>query len=160
MAQNSFQPDLTERPFACKAERFFPFTRTTLYHAWTQGLDSWFAAKGSLMMNVRVNEAFYFETVFKPEQAKEPTRHPHYGRFLDLVENQLIEMTWVTGDGGTEGAETILRLELHEGDGNTLLKLSHTGFKSENSRNIHEYAWSYVLDQLEKFLEQRYSKLN
>lgn len=160
MAQTVCVPDLSERPFACYREKVFKFSRSVLYHAWTEGLDTWFAAKGSALITAKVNAPFYFETVFKPEQAEQSKRHPHYGRFLNLVENQLVEMTWVTGAGGTEGAETIVRVELHDVDGDVLLRITHAGFKDEKSKDIHHYAWGFVLDQLEEELKNKFSKLN
>lgn len=160
MAQTVCMPNLGEAPLTCFREKVFKFNRSILYHAWTGGLDTWFAAKGSVLMNVQVNAPFFFETVFKPEGADKETRHPHYGRFLNLVENQLIELTWVTGAGGTEGAETVVRVEMHDVDSEVLLRVTHAGFKDEKSKDIHQYAWGFVLDKLEEELEKKYSKLN
>lgn len=159
MAPTVCMPDLSDRPLSCYREKVFKFNRTMLYHAWTQGLDSWFAAKGSVLMNPVENAPFFFETVYKQESADKETRHPHYGRFLKLVPDQLIEMTWVTGHGGTEGAETVVRIEMHEVDHDVLLRVTQSGFKDEKSKDLHQYAWGYVLDKLDEELKNKYSKL-
>ena len=78
-------------------------------------------------------------------------RHPHYGRFLDLVENELVEMTWMTGNGtdaGTQGAETVLRIELVPKGEATEVRLTHSGFVSEKSRDGHEENWPLALEEL------------
>ena len=67
-----------------------------------------------------------------------------YGRFLELVENQLVEMTWMTGDGtteGTGGAETILRIELIPKGDATQIRLTHSGLPTEKSRAGHQENW-------------------
>jgi uncharacterized protein YndB with AHSA1/START domain len=160
MSQTVSMPDLSERPFACYREKVFKFNRALLYHAWTEGLDTWFAAKGSMLMKSEINAPFYFETAYKPEGKDVETRHPHYGRILNLISNQLVEMTWVTGAGGTEGAETVVRVELHDVEGDVLLRITHAGFKDENSKGIHHLAWGFVLDKLEDELKKKYSRLN
>jgi hypothetical protein len=50
-----------------------------------------------------VNAPFFFETEYKFESQTEAQRHPRYGRFLQLVPDQLVQLTWVTGACGTEG---------------------------------------------------------
>ena len=78
-------------------------------------------------------------------------RHPHYGRFLDLAENQLVEMTWMTGNGtseGTEGAETIVRVELRPKGNATTVRLTHSGFVTEGSRVAHLENWPLALEIL------------
>jgi len=117
-----------------------------LYLAWTEQFDQWFAAPGSLLMTARVDCPFYFETQFEGQ------RHPHYGRFVKLVPDELIELTWVTGDPGTKGAETVVTIEFAALAGGTRVTLSHAGFADEESRNRHEDAWPQVLNQLERHL--------
>ena len=123
-----------------------PFTPGVLYTAWTEQLDRWFAAPGSVLMKGEVNAPFFFETYFQGE------RHPHYGRFLRLERDRLIELTWVNGEGGTEGAETIVTTELTPVGTWILLHLTHAGFPHAQSRDRHEQAWPMVLEHMEKRL--------
>ncbi|WP_047811480.1 SRPBCC family protein [Desulfosporosinus acididurans] len=139
-------PDLSSRPFALTVERTMSIPPQVLYRAWTEQFDLWFASPGSVMMKDEVNAAFYFETAFDGK------RHPHYGRFLRLEPNRLLELTWLTGEGGTKGAETVVTVELKQNEDGTLLRLTHTGFSDEESKNNHEQAWPMVLTQLEEQL--------
>jgi uncharacterized protein YndB with AHSA1/START domain len=91
-----------------------------------------------------VNEPYFFETHF------EGRRHPHYGRFLRLIPGRLIEQTWVTGSGGTEGAETVLTVELTAQADGTALRLTHAGWLHERARDANVDAWPVVLAQLDK----------
>jgi uncharacterized protein YndB with AHSA1/START domain len=143
-------PDLSARPFSLTAERDFATSAAALYQAWTTGFDRWFAAPGSLLMHPRVNAPFFFETEFRPEGHPAVQRHPHYGRFLRLCVDRLVEMTWVTGAGGTEGAETVVTVELQPRGSSTRLVLSHMGFADEVARDRHRVAWPMVLAHLDQ----------
>jgi uncharacterized protein YndB with AHSA1/START domain len=147
-------PDLSDRPLHLTLERGFECPAKILYDAWTQHLELWFAAPGSLVMRAEVNVPFFFETEYKPKSHTAVRRHPHYGRFLQLNPNHLVQMTWVTGAGGTDGAETIVTIELTTHNDNTNLRLTHSGFVSEAARDAHEHAWPIVLEHLDQQLIQ------
>ena len=116
-----------------------------VFAAWTERFDSWFAQPGTLAMVPEPGRPYFFYN------RDEWGRHPHYGRFLDVVQDELIEMTWITGNGdavGTEGAETVLRIELAAKAGATEIRLTHSGFASEESCKGHRDNWPLALETL------------
>ncbi len=136
-------PDLSDRPLHCVVERAMVAAPDAVYDTWVEHLDRWFAAPGTVKMRAAVDEPFFFETHHAG------MRHPHYGRVLRLDPGRVIEMTWVTGVGGTNGAETVLTVELSPSGTGSSLRLNHAGWLDEQARDAHAEAWQTVLGQLD-----------
>jgi len=141
-------PPSAERTFRLDTERAFDAPPGALYRAFTDRLDAWFAAPGTVRMRAEEGEPFVFE-VHAGGKA-----YPHYGQFLRLERDRLVELTWVTGTGGTRGVETVLTIDLTPEGAGTRLRLTHAGFPDEPSRDAHAQAWPLVLDQLAARLAQ------
>lgn len=139
-------PDLSGRPSLCVIESRMDSSPHAIYKAWTEQFDRWFAAPGTVLMHAEVDAPFFFETHY------EGGRHPHYGRFLGLVQDELVEMTWVTGSAGTEGAETVVSVEIAPYRSGSHLRLTHSGFPNQESMKRHDKAWVEVLVQQDKVL--------
>ena len=152
-AQVVCQPDTRSRPYNLTVEREMQASPASLYMAWTERFDSWFAEPGTVLMVAEVIAPFFFETRFKIGNAVEQ-RHPHYGRFLRLKPNRLVEMTWVTGPEGTEGAETVVTVELSPHGTGSKPRLKQVGFPDKKSRDEHRRAWTLVLEHLDRVMEQ------
>jgi uncharacterized protein YndB with AHSA1/START domain len=131
-------PDLSSRPFELVVECTIAAPPAAVFDAWTGGFDRWFAEPGAMVLTPEVNAPYFFQTVH------EGHRHPHYGRFLRVERDHLLELTWLN-EAGTRGHETVLTVRLSpDGDG-TALHLRHRGFPDEEMRDGHHRAWCELL---------------
>ena len=143
-------PDLSSRPLEMTWKGFLYSPAEKIYEALTSGFDLWFAQPGAVFMTPEVDRAYFFYN------RDEWGRHPHYGRFLELKENEIVEMTWVTGDGadvGTEGAETVIRVELTPEKNGTSMLFTHSGFVNERSLDAHKENWPLAFEILERAIQ-------
>jgi uncharacterized glyoxalase superfamily protein PhnB/uncharacterized protein YndB with AHSA1/START domain len=129
-----------------------PHAPATLYRAWTSGWATWFAEPDSIRLQAVVGAPFFFEVGQRLGDDTPMKRHPHYGRFLTLVPDDTVSLTWVTA--GTGGAETTLTVRLEATDDGTNVTLTHDGFATEAARNGHASAWPLVLAQMSKKLAE------
>lgn len=137
-------PDLSGRAHSLTVERDMAAGPSAIYHAWTDDLGRWLAAR--ILMRVEVGAPFCFETDFNGR------RYHHYGRFLELKPDRKVVMTWVTGPSGTGGAETVLSLDLKPNGNGTHARLTQVGFLTDKAAREHEHAWHVGLRNLDALL--------
>ena len=150
MSKSKCPPDLSSRPLKMTWEGYLDAAPEKIYKAWTSKIDLWFAQPGALLMTPEVDAPYFFYN------KNEWGRHPHYGRFLELIENEVVEMTWMTGNGtnvGTQGAETVIRVELTPKDKGTMVNFSQSGFINQKSLDDHKENWPLAFSDLEQAIK-------
>jgi uncharacterized protein YndB with AHSA1/START domain len=138
-----FVPDLSERPHSARVSRAMRAKPEAIYKSFTTGWEDWFALPGGLIANAAPQGQLFFVV------EHEGKRHPHYGRFLTLEPDRKVELTWLTGQGGTQGAETILSIEIVAGDEGCTITLSHRGFYNQERADAHGKSWEQILTHLD-----------
>lgn len=146
MMSQLITPDLADRPHDVRAEHTMRAGASETYQAFTSGWESWFAAPGTLLADPRPNGQLFFVVEF------DGRRHPHYGRFLALAPDRRVELTWLTGKGGTQGAETLLSITIEPRDEGCHLVLDHRGFYDRESADQHGQSWEQILAHLDRRL--------
>jgi uncharacterized protein YndB with AHSA1/START domain len=135
-------PDLASRPLQMTVERAMASPPGVLFRAWTEQLDRWLAAPGTVLMTPEADTAFYFETHHDRE------RHPYYGRILRLEPDRRVELTWLST--GTRHAETVVTVEFIPDGNGTRLRLTQAGFPDQELRDAHEQGWPQALKALDQ----------
>jgi uncharacterized protein YndB with AHSA1/START domain len=141
-----FTPDLSDRPFGGQVVRDMGAGPDAIYKCFTTGWDTWFAVPGALIATP-VPQGHLFFLV-----EHQGARHPHYGRFLMLEPNRAVELTWLTGEPGTRGAETVLTVDIATRDRGCRLTLDHRGFYEQDAADRHRISWYQILCDLDKRL--------
>jgi uncharacterized protein YndB with AHSA1/START domain len=138
----------TGTSYALDVARTISLPAERVYRAFTDQLDQWFGTAGSLVITPEPGGLYHFVTEMDDQ------RHPHYGRFIELVPGQRVSMTWMTGDPGTLGAETVVAIDITGEQDVTRVRVQQSGFYDEASRDGHADAWPMVLEHLENTLDK------
>jgi uncharacterized protein YndB with AHSA1/START domain len=75
------------------------------------------------------------------------------GEYCEIDPPRLLVFTWLP-DWQEDMPVTVVRWDLEENDGVTTVRLTHSGFTSENSRMVYR-GWPQVLGGLQAYIEQR-----
>ena len=75
------------------------------------------------------------------------------GRYLQVDRPRLLEFTWLP-DWQGDDTESVVRFDLEESGEVTTVRLTHSGLKSEISRNSHK-GWPQILGWLQAFVERK-----
>ncbi len=73
---------------------------------------------------------------------------PLSGEFREIVPPERLVISWVWGQGGMAGRETILTLEFEDAGGDTILHLTHALLPDAEWARKHSMGWGSCLDAL------------
>jgi uncharacterized protein YndB with AHSA1/START domain len=77
------------------------------------------------------------------------------GEYRSVERPRLLEFTWLA-DWDESGLETIVRFDLEETEGATTVRLTHSGFTCETSRELYQ-GWPWLLALLRTHVEEKTS---
>lgn len=143
MTTPSPNPDI-RGPFECTTARVVKASPSRVFRAWTDPDQArpWLANGGDLVLQAHVGGLFFLDMIYGKHT------YPHYGRYLQVVADRLLEFTWVSQ--GTMGKESIVLVKIDPHAEGTQVTLSHRGLPDEKSRDDHRGGWAELLDWLEQ----------
>lgn len=131
-------------PFSCTVPRTIKASPERVFLAWTDPdrARPWLANGGDLVLQPHRGGLFFLDMVYGDHT------YPHYGRYLQVEPNRLLEFTWVSQ--GTLGKESIVRVDFEAVADGTKVTLTHRGLPDEKNRSDHEAGWTEILQWLEE----------
>lgn len=76
-----------------------------------------------------------------------------HGAYRVVEPPHRLEYTW-NYDWDSDASETVVRYDLTEGDGTTLVRVTHSGFTDPKAREQHKEGWKRVLVWLANFVQR------
>ena len=73
------------------------------------------------------------------------------GEYRSIERPRFLESTWIA-DWHENESPTTVRFDLEERDGQTLVRLTHSGFATSRSREGYQ-GWPWLLSLLQKYVE-------
>ncbi|HEX5658927.1 MAG TPA: SRPBCC domain-containing protein [Polyangiales bacterium] len=136
-------------PISLTVTKFIRADRQKVFAAWVtpEIMDQWFCPRDLTIADsssdVRVGGSFH--AVMEGDGKTFTVR----GVYREVVANEKLVFTHRWDE--PEAVETLVTVELTERDGGTLVTLTHTNFRNEETRRGHEQGWQSTLDGLETY---------
>ena len=77
------------------------------------------------------------------------------GVYREIDPPRVLVYTWAHDWGENDAAQTLVRFDLTERGGSTLVKVTHSGFADSQSRDDHDRGWTVVLGWLNAFVSEK-----
>jgi glutathione S-transferase len=130
----------------------FAAPRERVFEAWTnpEVLRRWWSASDTPAAEIDLEPGGAYRFSMRTDSGDV---HTVYGTYREVRPPERLSFTWSWEEGpdqvmaGSENSLVVVDF-LEDGDG-TLVKLTHTGFASEEIRGMHEHGWNAVLGRLE-----------
>ncbi len=137
-------------------EHRYAASRERVFDAWTNPavLARWWAAMPTWdtpLAEVDAREGGGYRLSMRTDQGEV---HTVYGEFTEVSPPERLAYTWSWEEGpdgamaGSEGSLVVVEF-LEDGDG-TLVRLVHSGFGTEEIRELHAQGWQATLANLER----------
>jgi uncharacterized protein YndB with AHSA1/START domain len=146
----------TGHAIALEVQHRFAAPREQVFDAWTnpEVLKRWWRAAdegGTPLAEVDAREGGAYRLSMK---TREGEIHTVSGEYREVTTPERLSFTWTWEEGpgpvmaGSE--DTLVVVEFHEDGDGTLVKLTHSGFASEELKGMHAQGWQGVLASLER----------
>ncbi len=134
-------------PFECAVPRVINARPERLFRAWTdpEKARPWLTNGGDLILQPHVGGLFFLNMVYNEHT------YPHYGRYLQVEKDRLLEFTWMSQ--GTLGKESVVRVTFEPQGERTKVTIVHSGLPDEKNRDEHHGGWTEILEWMEQRLE-------
>jgi glutathione S-transferase len=145
-----------EQDTVLQLQRRFDAPRERVFDAWTnpQVLREWWAAgdltPGDAEIDLREGGRYRLSMVTSSGET-----HTVSGEYKEVRAPERLAYTWAWEMGPeVMNAEpvTLVEVDFEDDGGGTTVTLTHTGFSSAQTRDMHSHGWSGTLDNLERVL--------
>lgn len=128
-------------------ERTFNYPVEKVFEVWTdpEALKDWFCSNGEANFNVKEGGSYSTEVTCDTNG-----KCLLIGDYLEVIKNKKIVFSWKwQGEPLSNAGETIVTVEFVDLGSSTEIKLTQTGFSTEDFRDGHIEGWNLALDRIE-----------